>query len=186
MTIPGHPEPRRISPGLTARPRQGTGLPGSLAWYQRRPACPRMVLAHAVNVGGWPMWRRQLTGTIVLVAGVVMLAGGIVDHAFAAPKAALCGSGIGQIGQAFDNTVAHDCGLVTALESAVGWLIVAGILAVLLGIAILVNSRLAKRPGAAPIPGAAPMPGVPPRSATPPASPAPPTPPASRPWWDQS
>jgi predicted acyltransferase len=131
------------------------------------------------------MWRKQLTGVIALVAGVVLLAGGIVAHLFAAPKAALCDSGIGQIGQAFDNTVAHDCGLVTALESAVGWLIVAGILAVLLGIAVLVNSRLAYRP-AAPMPGAAPMPAVPPRPATPPAPQTPPSAPADRPWWEQT
>jgi predicted acyltransferase len=131
------------------------------------------------------MWRKQLTGVIALVAGVVLLAGGIVAHLFAAPKAALCDSGIGQIGQAFDNTVAHDCGLVTALESAVGWLIVAGILAVLLGIAVLVSSRLAYRP-AAPMPGAAPMPAVPPRPATPPAPQAPPSAPADRPWWEQT
>lgn len=131
------------------------------------------------------MWRKQLTGVIALVAGVVLLAGGIVAHLFAAPKAALCDSGIGQIGQAFDNTVAHDCGLVTALESAVGWLIVAGILAVLLGIAVLVNSRLANRP-AAPMPGAAPMPAVPPRPAAPPAPQAPPSAPADRPWWEQT
>jgi uncharacterized membrane protein HdeD (DUF308 family) len=116
------------------------------------------------------MWRKQLTGVIALVAGVVLLAGGIVDHVLAAPKAALCDSGIGQVGQALDNTVAHDCGLVTALESAVGWLIVVGVLALLLGIAVLVNSRLTRvTPSPAP--------------ATPP---APQPPPANRPWWEQN
>jgi hypothetical protein len=73
---------------------------------------------------------------------------GIVDHVFAAPKAALCQSGIGQIGQAIDDTVAHDCGLVTALESAVGWLLVTGVLATVLGGAVLYRSRAAIRPAA--------------------------------------
>jgi hypothetical protein len=126
------------------------------------------------------MWRKQLTGVIALVAGVVLLAGGIVDHLLAAPKAALCDSGLGQLGQAFDTTVAHDCGLVTALESAVGWLIVVGILAALLGIAVLFSSRQAQRPAAAPIPAAAQP------SAPQPSAPQPSAPPASRPWWEQS
>jgi hypothetical protein len=102
------------------------------------------------------MWRRKTTGVVALALGVVLVIAAIVDHAFAAPKAALCGSDIGVIGQAIDNTVAHDCGLVTALESAVGWLLAAGTLAAILGAVILYRSRAAT-----------------------------PDPPASRPWREQ-
>ena len=79
------------------------------------------------------MRQRKAVGAAVLVLGVVLLIAGIVDHLVAAPKAALCQSGIGQIGQIFDNTVAHDCGLVIGFEAAVGWLLAAGILGVLTG-----------------------------------------------------
>jgi hypothetical protein len=91
------------------------------------------------------MWQRKTTGVVALVLGVVLFIAGIVDHAFAAPKADLCQSGIGQIGQAIDNTVAHDCGLVTALESAVGWLLAAGVLAAVLGAAVLYRTRFTPR-----------------------------------------
>jgi uncharacterized membrane protein HdeD (DUF308 family) len=92
------------------------------------------------------MWQRKTTGIVALALGVVLIIAAIIDHAFAAPKAALCGSDIGQIGQAIDNTVAHDCGLVTGLESAVGWLIAFGILAIVLGATVLYRSRTAPRP----------------------------------------
>jgi hypothetical protein len=130
------------------------------------------------------MERKQLTAIIAVVAGVVLLVGGIVDHTFAAPKAALCNSGLGQLGQALDGTVAHDCGLVTALESAVGWLIVVGLLALLLGLVVLVTSRLPQRQ---PTPQAPPMPPVPPRPApqVPRSQPPEPQTPA-RPWWEQT
>jgi hypothetical protein len=89
------------------------------------------------------MWRRKTTGIVAVVFGVVVFIAGLVDHAFAAPKAALCQSGLGQLAQGFDGTVAHDCGLVTALESAVGWLLVAGVLIAVFGAAVLYNARSA-------------------------------------------
>ena len=126
------------------------------------------------------MWRRKTTGVAALAAGAVLLIAGVVDHLFAAPKAALCQSGIGQIGQAVDDTVAHDCGLVTALESAVGWLLVAGILAAVLGAVVLYHSRTAIQP-------AAPLRPAPTRRPPRPAKPAdPPAAPADRPWWTQT
>jgi hypothetical protein len=36
------------------------------------------------------MWRRKNTGIIAVVLGVVLFIAGLVGHAFAAPKAALC------------------------------------------------------------------------------------------------
>jgi hypothetical protein len=90
------------------------------------------------------MWRRKTTGIVAVVFGVVAFIAGLVDHAFAAPKAALCQSGLGQLAQGFDGTVAHDCGLVTALESAVGWLLVAGVLIAVFGAAVLYNARIPK------------------------------------------
>jgi len=124
------------------------------------------------------MLRRKSTGAVALALGVVLFIGGIVDHLFAAPKAALCQSGIGQLAQGFDTTVAHDCGLVTALETAVGWLLVAGVFAVVFGAAVLYNSRTVIR---APVPVLTRPPAAP--SAPPPPSP-PPT--ADRPWWTQT
>jgi hypothetical protein len=104
------------------------------------------------------MWRRKVTGVTALVLGAILIIAGLVDHAVIASKAALCQSPIGQIGGAIDTTVAHDCGLVNALESAVGWLIAVGILAVILGIVVIRNSRTLPQTAAL----AAPWSGAPP------------------------
>jgi hypothetical protein len=96
------------------------------------------------------MWRRKATGVAALVIGAILIIAGLVDHAVIASKNALCQSPIGQIGSAFDNTVAHDCGLVTALESAVGWLIVVGILGLILGIVVIRKSSAVPQAAAAP------------------------------------
>jgi hypothetical protein len=92
------------------------------------------------------MWRRKKTGMTAVVAGVVLLAAGLADHAFAAPKAALCQSGIGQFVQDLDGSVAHDCGLVTTLEAATGWLLVFGVLIAVFGAAVIYNARTAAVP----------------------------------------
>jgi hypothetical protein len=94
-----------------------------------------------MSLGERVMWRRKKTGVIAIAAGVVLLVAGLADHAFAAPKAALCQSGIGQFVQDLDGTVAHDCGLVTALEAATGWLLVFGVLVAVFGAAVLWNAR---------------------------------------------
>jgi hypothetical protein len=162
------------------------------------------------------MWRRKTTGVAALVIGAILIIAGLVDHAVIAPKNALCQSPIGQIGSAIDNTVAHDCGLVTALESAVGWLIVVGILGLILGIVVIRNSTAVPQAAAAPAgPWSAgppssgpavstgPLPVQPPAGGpaapaaswpAPPASPGPAVPPvpgpasapADRPWWNQT
>src|SRR5579863_6451193 len=95
------------------------------------------------------MWRRRATGVAAAVVGTVLFVAGLIDHWVVAPKSALCQSGIGQIGQAIDTTVAHDCGLVNALESAVGWLIVLGVLIVIFGVYVIYNSRAAAPPAQA-------------------------------------
>jgi len=87
------------------------------------------------------MWRHKKTGMTAVVAGVFLLAAGLVDHAFAAPKAALCQSGLGQFVQDLDGGVAHDCGLVTTLEAATGWLLVFGVLTAVFGAAVIYNAR---------------------------------------------
>jgi hypothetical protein len=131
------------------------------------------------------MWQRKKTGVVAVALGVVLFVAGIVDHLFAAPKAALCQSDIGQIGQVLDNTVAHDCGLVTAIESAVGWLLVVGILSAVLGAAVLYNSRTLVHPAAPPLPAMPPRPPGPTAQQT--GQPAdPPARPADRPWWTQT
>src|ERR1700683_1467304 len=89
------------------------------------------------------MWRRRATGVAAVVVGAILLVAGLIDHWVVAPKSALCQSGIGQIGQAIDTTVAHDCGLVNALEAAVGWLLILGVLAVIFGVYVIYNSRAA-------------------------------------------
>jgi hypothetical protein len=92
------------------------------------------------------MWRRRATGVAAVVLGAILFVAGLIDHWVVAPKSALCQSGIGQIGQAIDTTVAHDCGLVNALEAAVGWLLVLGVLAVIFGLYVIYNSRAAAQP----------------------------------------
>ena len=89
------------------------------------------------------MWRRKKTGVAAVAAGAVLFAAGLADYAFAAPKAALCQSGIGQFVQDLDGSVAHDCGLVTALEAATGWLLVAGVLIAVFGAAVIFSARAA-------------------------------------------
>jgi hypothetical protein len=126
------------------------------------------------------MLQRKTTGAVAVSLGFVLFIAGIVDHLFAAPKAALCQSGIGQLAQGFDTTVAHDCGLVSALEAAVGWLLVAGVFAAVFGAAVLYNSRTVNRAAA---PAATRPPAAP--SAPPPASPPSPPSSADRPWWTQ-
>jgi hypothetical protein len=96
------------------------------------------------------MWRRKKTGVIAVVAGALLLVAGLADHLFAAPKAALCQSGLGQFAQALDGTLTTDCGLVTTLEAATGWLLILGLLTAASGAAVLCNSRAAARP--APVP----------------------------------
>ena len=111
-----------------------------------------------MSLGEQPLWRRKTTGIVAAVLGGVLFIAGLVDHVYAAPKAALCQSGLGQLVQGFDGTVAHDCGLVTALESAVGWLLVAGVLTAVFGAAVLYNARIPTTPE---IPKTAPQPAAP-------------------------
>jgi len=66
--------------------------------------------------------------------GAILLIAGIADHAYAAPKAALCGSGVGEFGQALDPSLAKDCSTYTTMEHATGWLIGGGIALVAIGI----------------------------------------------------
>jgi hypothetical protein len=122
--------------------------------------------------------QRKTTGTAAVVLGIVLFIAGLVDHHFAAPRAALCQSGIGQLVQGFDGTVAHDCGLVTTLEAAVGWLLVVGILAAVFGAAVLYNSRATPQPAAPPIVTAPPGPQT--------SQPVEPASSAERPWWTQT
>ena len=132
------------------------------------------------------MWRRKTTGVAALVIGAILVIAGFVDHAVISSKNALCQSPLGQIGSAIDNTVAHDCGLVTALESAIPWLIGLGILGLILGIAVIRNSRLMPQAVAAPTPwsGAPPTPWSAPPGPAPaaPWSAGPPSPGPAAPW----
>ena len=95
------------------------------------------------------MRRRKATGIAAVALGVVLLIAGVIDHQVVASKSALCQSGLGQLGQALDDTVAHDCGLVTALESAVGWFLAVGVLALILGAVVLYHSRPVPQPAPA-------------------------------------
>src|ERR1700733_12790644 len=106
-----------------------------------RPHDQRNLADETPSVGERSMRRRKATGIVALALGVVLLIAAVIDHQVVASKSALCQSGLGQIGQALDDTVAHDCGLVTALESAVGWFLAVGVLALILGVAVLYHSR---------------------------------------------
>ena len=130
------------------------------------------------------MWRRKTTGVAVLVIGAILIIAGFVDHAVISSKNALCQSPLGQIGSAIDNTVAHDCGLVTALESAIGWLIAVGIIALILGVVVIRNSHAVPQAASAPAPwsGAPPTPWSAPAGPAAPWSAGPPSPAPAAPW----
>src|ERR1700722_7111894 len=122
-----------------------------------RPHDQRNLADETPSVGERSMRRRKATGIAALALGVVLLIAGVIDHQVVASKSALCQSGLGQLGQALDDTVAHDCGLVTALESAVGWFLAVGVLALILGGVVLYHPR--------PLPAPPRPPPLPPRPA---------------------
>ncbi len=136
------------------------------------------------------MRRQRATGVAAVALGGVLFVAGLIDHWVVAPKSALCQSGIGQIGQAIDTTVAHDCGLVNTLEAAVGWLLVLGVLAIIFGVFVIYNSRAAAQPVPAapwaPPPSPYAQPYVPPAQPSPYAPPYPaqaqPYPPPAQPY----
>jgi hypothetical protein len=130
------------------------------------------------------MWRRRATGVAAVVLGAILFVAGLIDHWVVAPKSALCQSGIGQIGQAIDTTVAHDCGLVNGLEAAVGWLLALGVLAVIFGGYVIYNSRATAQPVPAVPWSGPPSPYAP--QAQPYSPPAQPYPPPAQPYPDQS
>jgi hypothetical protein len=66
--------------------------------------------------------------------------------------------------------VARDCGLVTALEAAAGWLLVTGVLIAVFGAAVIVSARAAVT-----------RPAGPAGPAVPPAEPA-----APESWWSRT
>jgi hypothetical protein len=65
--------------------------------------------------------------------GIILVIVAIVLHAHFGRVNALCSSGLGQLGQAFSGTVSGDCSLATTAESAVGPLVLFGVLALVLG-----------------------------------------------------
>lgn len=101
----------------------GSNLPptrrsGSLP---RRSAADRFL----ANDGLW--------GAGALAMGIILVIVAIVLHAHFGRVNALCSSGLGQLGQAFSGTVSGDCSLATTAESAVGPLVLFGVLALVLG-----------------------------------------------------
>lgn len=95
---------------------------GSLS---RRSAADRFL----ANDGLW--------GASALALGIVLVILAIVLHAHFGRVNALCSSGLGQVGQAFSGTVSGDCSLAATAESAVGPLVVFGVLALMLGAAFV-------------------------------------------------
>ncbi len=122
-----------------------------------------------------------------MVLGAILFVAGLIDHWVVAPKSVLCQSSIGQIGQAIDTTVAHDCGLVNALEDAVDWLLVLGVLAVIFGVYVIYNSRATAQPVPAVPWSGPPSPPAQPYApaAQPYAPPVQPYPPPAQPYLDQ-
>lgn len=80
--------------------------------------------------------------------GVLLLIAGAIDHSVAAQKAAICNSGLGQLGQAFDQSAARGCTLYTGMEGLTGWLVAGGVLALLAAV-VLVASVQSKPAGSA-------------------------------------
>jgi hypothetical protein len=66
-------------------------------------------------------------GALLLLAGVLLVT--VRFHDGTIPQwNGLCSSDVGQIGQFFDSSAQHDCGLVSLADRLVGWLFALGIL----------------------------------------------------------
>lgn len=70
--------------------------------------------------------------------GLVAVIAAVIIHDHAAYPNSLCNTGLGQLGQAFSNSVQVDCGMAGTVESAVGWLVFLGVAGIIIGLGKMV------------------------------------------------
>jgi hypothetical protein len=159
--------------GPASRPASGTTRPAAA----KRPTTPSPGMRFLSNWSPWGI------GTAILGVILVIVANVLHDH-FALPNA-ICQSSLGQLGQAFSGTAYTDCSTAATAESAVGPLMVIGILALVVGVGKMVialigaavlsskESTSANRPArVTPRPATAARPAAAPASAPAPVAPA--------------
>ncbi len=112
--------------GPASRPASGTTRPAAA----KRPTTPSPGMRFLSNWSPWGI------GTAILGVILVIVANVLHDH-FALPNA-ICQSSLGQLGQAFSGTAYTDCSTAATAESAVGPLMVIGILALVVGVGKMV------------------------------------------------
>lgn len=78
-------------------------------------------------------WGRFGIGTFC--GGLVAVIAAVIIHDHAAYPNSLCNTGLGELGQAFSNTVQTDCGVAGIAESTVGWLVFFGVAGIVIGLA---------------------------------------------------
>ena len=66
-------------------------------------------------------------GALLLLAGIALVTVRFHDGTILQWNG-LCSSDIGQIGQFFDSSAQHDCGMVSLADRLIGWLFALGIL----------------------------------------------------------
>ena len=120
--------------------------------YQRPPKPPPS-----------PQQRRQRLSTWLIVLGVLSVAAGLlIEYGwFNKPVSqinGLCSSALGQLAQAGSGTAASNCSQAALLDHVLGWLIIAGVLAVIAGVAAGVSARHLRAAGAPAAPPAQPFP----------------------------
>lgn len=108
---------------------RGDGTPPRPGYPPRRQTSARSNGALA-KMGLW--------GIGSFLGGLVALIAAIIIHDHAAYPNMLCNTGLGQLGQVFDNTVRVDCGVATTAESVVGWLVALGVVCMVGGLGKMV------------------------------------------------
>ena len=103
----------------------------------RQSAYPQRHQAQGGRRGSPPgllaTWGRVGIGTFC--GGLVAVVAAVIIHDHAAYPNSLCNTGLGELGQAFSNTVQTDCGIAGVAESMVGWLVFLGVAGIIIGLA---------------------------------------------------
>ena len=136
-------------------PHRAGHASGQAPNLQRRQASARTGGPRPGLLAAW-----GVLGIGPFLGGVVAVIAAVIIHDHAAFPNSMCNTGLGQLGQAFSNTVATDCGVATTAESMVGWLVALGVVGIVIGlgkiglglsggIAALSQAQGRKSPGAA-------------------------------------
>jgi hypothetical protein len=174
---PWQPDSQPVPPHVTDPGQQRPLLPPGASAYSR-PSKPPPA----------PWQRRQRLGTWLIVGGVLSVAAGLlIEYGWYNKPVSqingLCSSALGQLAQAGSGTAASNCSTAALLDHVLGWLIIAGVLAIIAGVAAGLSARhlragvaVPPQPAAPGIGGAVPSPpGPQPPGGTYPYPPSPPS-----------